>query len=72
MFATLWYAGVVVATLGYNGMPLEDCESLSATMIDDIMITYDDPDRIAQLKEWPDENKWDVTCEKVNLYTEEK
>ena len=72
MFATLWYAGSVVAVLGYNGMPLSDCKILSATMIDDIMITYDDPARVIQLKEWPDVNKWDVTCESTNLYIEKK
>lgn len=66
MFATLWYAGVVVAALGFDGMTQNECEVLSATMIDDIMITYDNPARVAQLKEWPDPNKWNVTCEKTN------
>ena len=72
MFATLWYAGVVVAALGYNDMTQNECELLSATMIEDIMITYDDPVRVTQLKEWPDQNKWNVTCEKVNLYKGKK
>lgn len=70
MFATLWYAGAVVATLGYNNMPLSDCENLAATMLDDIMITYDDPERVKKLDKWPDETKWDVTCEKTNLFIE--
>lgn len=72
MFATLWYAGVVVASLGYNGMTQSDCDQLGATMIEDILITYDDPERAKKMKEWPDPDKWDVTCEEKDLFEGEK
>jgi hypothetical protein len=42
-WATLWYAGSVVLTMGYEGQSLNDCNMLGQVMMFDITSSYMDP-----------------------------
>jgi hypothetical protein len=49
-WATLWYAGSVVLTLGSEGQTLNDCNQLGQVMMYDIATAYVDPTRAAELE----------------------
>ena len=44
VWATLWYAGAVVLTMGYEGQTLEQCNQLGQMMMYDISTAYADPE----------------------------
>lgn len=73
-WATLWYAGSVVITLGSPGQTLNDCNQLGQTMMSDIAIAYVDPARAAELAAsvFPTANEFGFTCETKRLPTDEK
>jgi hypothetical protein len=50
-WATLWYAGSVVITLGSEGQTLNDCNQLGQVMMYDIATAYVDPAKAAELEE---------------------
>ena len=49
-WATLWYAGSVVITLGSEGQTLNDCNLLGQVMMYDIATAYMDPAKAAELE----------------------
>lgn len=68
MFATLWYAGAVMFTLGYSGMTLEECNNLKSIMEQDIYNAYQNLESATTLEvdgfRYED---WKVTCEPQRL-----
>ena len=43
IWATLWYAGAVVLTIGYEGQTLEQCNQIGKLIMHDISTAYADP-----------------------------
>ena len=72
-WATLWYAGSVVITLGAEGQSLNDCNLLGQTMMYDIASAYMDPEMKEQLAAGPfTTDQFSFTCETVRLPIDEK
>ena len=73
-WATLWYAGSVVITLGSEGQTLNDCNQLGQTMMSDIATAYVDPARAAELENsvFPTADQFSFTCETQRLPTDER
>lgn len=71
-WATLWYAGSVVITLGSLGQTLNDCNQLGQTMMLDIAAAYVDPARAAELEAsvFPTADLFGFTCETERLPTD--
>jgi hypothetical protein len=61
-WATVWYAGTVVMVLGYEGQSLDQCNTLSQIIKDDIALTYENPTDEIKNSIYPT-NKFAVTCE---------
>lgn len=70
-WTTLWYAGSVVLTMGYEGQTLQECEALSKLMITDVVTAYDDPSVDMSDTMFPT-NKFSVSCETELLPIDEK
>lgn len=72
-WATIWYAGSVVLTMGYEGQTLEQCNKLGEVIMHDITTAYDDPKITSVIEEsmFP-EDKFYFTCEKKMLPTDKK
>jgi hypothetical protein len=72
-WATLWYAGTVVLTMGAEGQKLNECELMGKTMMEDIRASYEDPAKQQELRDsiFP-KNRFTVTCEPKRLPTNEK
>ena len=72
-WATLWYAGSVVITLGTEGQSLNDCNLLGQIMMYDITSAYMDPNKAALLADsvFP-EDQFSFTCETERLPIDEK
>lgn len=63
-WATLWYAGAVVISMGGQEMSLDECKDLTQSMITDINNSYLDEEKVAELKGTMFEtNEFSVTCE---------
>ena len=73
-WATLWYAGSVVITLGSEGQTLNDCNQLGQTMMYDIATAYVDPAKSAELEAsvFPTADLFSFTCETERLPTDER
>jgi len=72
-WATLWYAGSVVITLGSEGQTLNDCNLLGQVMMYDIATAYMDPDRAAELADSVfSTDQFSFTCETERLPTDER
>lgn len=70
-WVTLWYAGAVVMTMGYEGQTLKECDHLRKIVIQDIDMMYtEEPERMTDTM-FPD-NKFKATCETVQLPIGEK
>lgn len=70
-WVTLWYAGAVVMTMGYEGQTLKECEYLRKVVLQDITITYmEEPERMATTM-FP-KHEFKTTCETVQLPIDEK
>ena len=68
-WATLWYAGSVVITLGSEGQSLNDCNLLGRVMMLDIATAYVDPTKAAELEAsvFPTADQFSFTCETERL-----
>ena len=73
-WATLWYAGSVVITLGSPGQTLNDCNLSGQVMMYDIATAYMDPEREAELAAsvFPTVDQFSFTCETTRLPIDEK
>jgi len=67
-WATLWYAGAVVVTIGSEGQSLNDCNIILRTMMIDVESAYADPDKQEQLADsvFPTD-EFAYTCETERL-----
>ena len=72
-WATLWYAGSVVITMGYEGQTLNDCNLLGQVMMHDVTTAYMDPAIQEQLADsvFPTD-EFSFSCETVRLPVDEK
>jgi len=72
-WATLWYAGSVVITLGSEGQSLNDCNMLGQVMMYDITSAYMDPSKATELAAGPfTTDEFSFTCETERLPVDEK
>jgi hypothetical protein len=73
-WATLWYAGSVVITLGSEGQTLNDCNMLGQVMMYDIATAYADPTKAAELagSVFPTADQFSFTCETQRLPTDKR
>ena len=64
-WVTIWYAGVMVSTLGFQGLTSEQCDMLKQTVEIDIAASYAHPltERELSVLGFPLYEKWNVTCE---------
>lgn len=69
-WATLWYAGNVVMTMGFEGMKQDDCELLTSAMIRDINASYAVNKPEQELLGF-DARLWTATCETERLDVDE-
>lgn len=69
-WTTLYYAGSVVMTMGYEGQTLEQCEDLSEIIIKDINFAYEQNIPELEISEFP-ENKFSISCETEMLPIDE-
>jgi hypothetical protein len=68
---TLWYAGSVVLTLGYEGQSLKECEILGKVAMQDIALMYvEKPEEMASTM-FPT-HQFKVSCETELLPIDEK
>lgn len=68
MFATLWYAGVVVFVMGFESMTLTQCNEIKQMMEKDIYTAYQDPESAeTMIDDGFVYESWKVTCETVRL-----
>lgn len=64
MFATVWYAGVVMLSLGFSEMTSTQCSELKQVMEQDIYNAYQDPEKkILLIEDGYVYEQWKVTCE---------
>lgn len=73
-WATLWYAGSVVLSMGYEGQTLEQCNHIGEAMMQDITTAYTDPELRAEIVDigvFPTD-KFAFTCETEMLPVDEK
>ncbi len=73
-WTTLWYAGAVVLSIGYEGQTEGECERLGQVIMTDITAAYADPEtksKILDLKVF-ESNQFSVSCETEMLPTDEK
>jgi hypothetical protein len=66
-WATLYYAGVVVLTMG-SFETLDQCQELTSRMESDIFVTYTDPSPALVTGPFPT-NEFTATCETQQLDT---
>lgn len=73
-WATLWYAGAVVLSMGYEGQSLNDCNMLGQVMMYDITSAYMDPALEAELAAsvFSTVDLFSFTCETERLPTDER
>lgn len=73
-WTTLWYAGSVVITMGYEGQTQGECVKLGEVMMADINAAYANPDVKSKIVETGpfDTNQFKVTCETELLPIDEK
>jgi hypothetical protein len=73
-WVTLWYAGAVVFSMGYEGQTQGECERLSQVIMADIQAAYADPERESKLFDLKvfETNQFSVSCETEMLPTDEK
>jgi hypothetical protein len=68
---TLWYAGAVVMTMGYEGQTLDECLKMSSIIQTDIDSAYAEMQTDSNKSIFPT-NKFSVTCEEELLPPDEK
>lgn len=73
-WATLWYAGSVVISMGFEGQTLEQCNGMGEVMMFDITSSYADPEKLAEIENigvFPTD-EFSFTCETTKMPTDEK
>lgn len=73
-WATLWYAGSVVLSLGYEGQTLEQCNYIGEQMMYDITTAYEDPNMLSEIVNlgvFPTD-EFSFSCENQMLPVDEK
>jgi hypothetical protein len=73
-WATLWYAGAAVISMGYEGQTEEQCKQITDMMQSDIVASYADPEMLADIEMdgiFPT-NQFTVSCETTQLPVDEK
>jgi hypothetical protein len=71
-WATLWYAGSVFITMGYEGQSLNDCNMLGQVMMSYIATAYMDPAKADLLAAGPFTiDQFSFTCETERLPVDE-
>jgi hypothetical protein len=73
-WTTLWYAGAVVFSMGYEGQTEDECKRLGELIMSDIAAAYADPDTKSEIIELNvfETNQFTVSCENTMLPTDEK
>lgn len=73
-WATLYYAGAVVLTMGSEGQTLNDCNMLGQVMMYDITSAYMDPTLEAELANsvFPTVDLFSFSCETERLPVDER
>jgi hypothetical protein len=73
-WTTLWYAGAVVFSMGYEGQTEGECKQLGQLIMSDIATSYADPDTKSKIIELQvfESNQFSVSCETEMLPTDEK
>ena len=72
-WATLWYAGTVVISMGYEGQTEDLCNQIGEMMMYDITTAYADPDILADIVDlgvFPT-NQFSFSCEPELLPVDE-
>ena len=63
-WATLYYAGAVVISMGGSELSYDECKTLTNSMMVDIIASYQDEEKVAELKGTMFEtNEFSVSCE---------
>lgn len=73
-WATLWYAGTVVLTIGYEGQTKDLCKQIGEMIMYDITTAYADPDILADIVDigvFPTD-EFSFSCETEQLPTDER
>lgn len=73
-WATLWYAGAVVVSMGYEGQTEQECKTITSRMQADVVASYADAETLADITAlgiFPT-NQFTVSCENVQLPVDEK
>ena len=72
-WATLWYAGSVVFSMGFEGQTFEECNYMGEVMMFDIASAYSDPSKLDALEKsvFPTD-EFSFTCENTRLLTNDK
>ena len=72
-WATLWYAGAVVLTLGYEGQTEDECNMIGQQIMYGITTSYSDPEMEEVLAESPfPTHQFSFSCENEMLPVDEK
>jgi hypothetical protein len=72
-WATLWYAGVVVISMGGSELSYDECKTLTNSMITEITTSYQDEEKVTELKGTMFEtNEFSVSCETKYLESDPK
>jgi len=66
MYATIWYAGIVILSMGYQGMTDQECHSLTTVMRNDIHDAYVENNN--EPINGYEKQYFEVTCENENLF----
>lgn len=72
-WATLWYAGAVVVTMGHEGQTLSECRVLTRVMMHDVQVAYENQETMNNLATsmFPT-NQFTATCETERLPIDEE
>ena len=72
-WATLWYAGAVVLTLGYEGQSEDQCNQIGSIILEDIAAAYSDQEFKEQINSslFP-VDLFSFSCELQNLPIDER
>tara|TARA_R110000851_G_scaffold44059_1_gene108487 strand:- start:738 stop:962 length:225 start_codon:yes stop_codon:yes gene_type:complete len=70
-WATLYYSGYVVISMGFPGQTLDQCQELTSRMMSDIVVSYEDPVPELVASPFPT-NEFTVECETERLPVDER
>jgi len=73
-WATLWYSGAVVLSMGYEGQTEDQCNHIGKMIMNDITTAYSDPDTLSDIVDigvFPTD-QFSFSCENEQLLTDER